>query len=62
LGNEKPLFLGLTEKSLWKNLVKAALTGNSREALNDFIHEFEDLELRFNSLDMDKDWYSPLRK
>src|SRR5277367_2688010 len=46
-GNEKPLFLGLTEKALWRSLMRASTSGDTYTALNDFIGEFQDLQVRF---------------
>jgi len=58
LGNEKPKFLDLVEKSLWRSLMDASITGDASQALKAFIAEFQDLEI-IHKLPTTIDWYSP---
>ena len=46
LGNEKPPFLGLTEKALWKALMQANITGDTSTALSTFIAEFQEFHMK----------------
>ena len=58
LGNEKPEFLNRVEKSLWRSLMDASITGDALQALKGFIAEFQDLEVTHKT-PADVDWYSP---
>jgi hypothetical protein len=58
LGNEKPAFLALSEKALWRALLQASITGDAPGALNTFFSAFQDLEVRHITLNRAIDWYS----
>ena len=58
-GNKKPAFLGLTEKALWRALMQTSITEDSSAALNGFLMEFQDLQVRFKGPEGQIDWYSP---
>jgi hypothetical protein len=58
LGNEKPEFLNLVEKSLWRSLMDASITGDASQALKAFVAEFQDLEI-MHKIPTAVDWYSP---
>ena len=62
LGNEKPPFLGLTEKALWKALMQANITGDTSTALSTFIAKFQEFHMKFQGPEVQIDWYSQSRK